>query len=102
MLLERGRSTDVPFLLVENDYITAAPGREVSAVYSTGAEWITLGVTEVGDGWYVTTIPAQENTGFVIVRASAPDTCEWRDVHQVVDSTDLVRAPRVLRAGVST
>ncbi len=90
MQITSGTTPKIPVLLVSTaDDKTAVTGATATIQISkNGGAFAaaTNAVSEIANGWYVVTLTATEtNTaGPLLVRATATDADEWRDIHQVV------------------
>ena len=90
MQITSGATPKMPVLMVSTtDDKTAVTGATVSIELSkNGGAFAaaTNAVSEIANGWYIVTLTATEtNTaGPLLVRATATNCDEWRDIHQVV------------------
>lgn len=90
MIITKGSTPTIVFLLVSTtDAVTGvedAQNLQVT-ISKNGSGFIeAVGpVAQIGGGWYKVVMSAEETgvEGPLIVRASADDTYEWRDIHQV-------------------
>ena len=90
MIITKGSTPTIVFLLVSTaDAVTGvedAQNLQVT-VSKNGDAFVPAAnpTVQIGGGWYKFVLSAEETDtdGPLIVRASADDTYEWRDIHQV-------------------
>ena len=93
MQITQGSAVEVPFFLVyKHDGITARRAAQgvQCRLARPGMSFENLDLStlrEIGDGWYGVVLPAAAaaTKGVLIFIAESSDSCQWRDIHQVME-----------------
>jgi hypothetical protein len=100
MIIDQSTAVRIPFLMVDaTDRFSAETGKAASItaqISKCGEAFATMtnnaSIVETANGWYyIETTTTETNTpGALVFRATCADCAEWRDIHQVYDTWNVI------------